>query len=281
MTALVASPAYLPPSSGAKSAHPGDRPIGATVPPSGMKTLEIPDMQYETLNEQTTSPGPEPGLAPAPAPLAPHLPGEPGGNTIEGPGAPGAPPSAAPGSEAGGPTFAAIDFETADYQRDSACSIGVAIVRDGSLVQSVHRLIRPPRQEFLFTWLHGLAWEQVADAPPFGSVWREIEPLLEGVDFLAAHNAGFDRSVLAACSKGCDPPLSGRRFVCSMRVARKVWGIHPTRLSDVCARLDIPLNHHHALSDAEACARILLAATAKGWRPPDAETLPQPVADGH
>ena len=221
-------------------------------------------MQYGTVHDPTTAPGPEPG----PAPFAPHLPAEPGAKTIEGRGAPGAPPSPATRPEVGGPTFAAIDFETADYGRDSACSIGVAIVRDGSLVQSVHRLIRPPRQEFLFTWLHGLAWEQVADAPPFGSVWREIEPLLEGVDFLAAHNAGFDRSVLAACSKGCDLPLSGRRFVCSMRVARKVWGIHPTRLSDVCARLDIPLNHHHALSDAEACARILLAATAKGWRPP-------------
>lgn len=231
-------------------------------------------MQYGTINETTS-----PGLAPAPAPLALHLPGDPGAKTIEGPGASGAPPSPATRPEVGGPTFAAIDFETADYGRDSACSIGVAIVRDGSLVQSVHRLIRPPKREFKFTWLHGLAWEQVADAPPFGSVWREIEPLLEGADFLAAHNAGFDRSVLAACSRECGLPFPSRDFICSMRVARKVWGIHPTRLSDVCARLDIPLNHHHALSDAEACARILLAATAKGWNPPERETRTQEAAD--
>ena len=236
-------------------------------------------MQYGTVHDPTTAPGPEPGRAPDLPRLAPHLPGEPDVQTIEGTVAPGVPMFPAPRSEAGGPTFAAIDFETADYGRDSACSIGVAIVRDGSLVQSVHRLIRPPEREFKFTWLHGLAWEQVADAPPFGPVWREIEPLLEGVDFLAAHNAGFDRSVLAACSERYDLPGSGHRFVCSMSVARKVWGIHPTRLSDVCARLDIPLNHHHALSDAEACARILLAATAKGWNPPERETRTQEPAD--
>ena len=235
-------------------------------------------MQYRTVNEQTTNPDPERGPVPARAGFTPHLPGEPGAKNIEGTTAPGASPSPALRPEAGGPTFAAIDFETADYGRDSACSIGVAIVRDGTLVESVHRLIRPPEREFKFTWLHGLAWEQVADAPPFGSVWCEIEALLDGIDLLAAHNAGFDRSVLAACSERCDLPVSERRFVCSMGVARKVWGIHPTRLSDVCARLDIPLNHHHALSDAEACARILLAATAEGWNPPERETRAQEPA---
>ena len=223
-------------------------------------------MRYGTIRNHPTSSGPEPGLAPALAPFVPHLPGEPGGITIEdlrAPGAP-APPTAGPGSA--GPTFAAIDFETANYGPDSACSVGVAIVRDGSLVQSAHRLIRPPSSRFAFTWLHGIDWEQVADAPPFGTVWEEIELLLEGVDLLAAHNATFDRDVLEACSKRHGLPDPGRRFVCSMDVARKVWNFYLTRLSDVCARLDIPLNHHHALSDAEACARILLAATAEGWR---------------
>jgi len=35
----------------------------------------------------------------------------------------------------------------------------------------------------------------------------------------------------------------------------------------VCGRLGIPLDHHEALSDASACAEILLRAHAEGWEP--------------
>lgn len=188
------------------------------------------------------------------------------------------PPPSAP-TETAGPNFAAIDFETANFFRDSACSIGVAIVRDGRIVHTVHRLIRPPSSWFKFTWVHGIVWSQVKDAPPFGTVWPEIAPLLEGVDFLAAHNASFDQGVLSACLKRNDLPVPDLPFVCSLKVAREVWGgFRRNRLSDVCARLKIPLNHHDALSDAEACAQILLAATAEGWRPPDRQPQTQPEA---
>jgi DNA polymerase-3 subunit epsilon len=45
-----------------------------------------------------------------------------------------------------------------------------------------------------------------------------------------------------------------------MQVARQTWGVRPTKLPDVCRFLGIPLKHHDALSDAEAAARIVLAA---------------------
>lgn len=32
--------------------------------------------------------------------------------------------------------FAAIDFETANQQRTSVCSVGIVIVRDGEIVDS-------------------------------------------------------------------------------------------------------------------------------------------------
>ena len=54
-------------------------------------------------------------------------------------------------------------------------------------------------------------------------------------------------------------------FTCTVQLARSQWGICPTRLPDVCRRLRIPLRHHDSGSDAEACARIVLAAEAKGW----------------
>lgn len=160
----------------------------------------------------------------------------------------------------GGPSFVAIDFETADPGRDSACAVGVVRVEGDRIVRRESRLIRPPRREFVFSYIHGITWEHVAEAPPFAAVWNELRSLLNGADFLAAHNAPFDKSVLQACCRSAQldpPPLP---FECTVRHARRRWGIRPTTLPDVCRVLDIHLQHHDALSDAEACARIMMAA---------------------
>ncbi len=39
--------------------------------------------------------------------------------------------------------FASIDFETANKERTSVCSVGVVIVRDGEIVDTFYSLIRP------------------------------------------------------------------------------------------------------------------------------------------
>ncbi|MHB1845464.1 MAG: 3'-5' exonuclease [Deltaproteobacteria bacterium] len=158
----------------------------------------------------------------------------------------------------------AVDFETADPGRDSACSIGLVRVEAGQIARREQRLIRPPRREFTFTAIHGLSWEDVAEAPPFREVWLELRPVIEGAAFLAAHNAGFDRSVLETCCAVAGLPAPRIPFRCTMQLARKVWALYPTRLPNVCEHLGIPLRHHEALSDAEACAGILLAAINEG-----------------
>jgi DNA polymerase III subunit epsilon len=156
--------------------------------------------------------------------------------------------------------FAALDFETANYTPASACAVGVVVVEHGRIVRRVSRLIRPPGRHFVFTWLHGIRFADVENEDPFPAVWAEIRPLLARGSFVAAHNAAFDARVLAACLDhyGLDPvPL---RFECTLRLARHKLGISPTNLAFVCERLGIPLSHHDPLSDAEAAARIMLAA---------------------
>ncbi len=167
---------------------------------------------------------------------------------------------------AGATSFAAIDFETANSSRDSACSVGFAIVTDGRIEALETRLIRPPTRQFEFTYIHGLSWEDVQHAPPFDSVWSEISPALSTVEFLCAHNASFDRGVLHACCDRYGLARPAKRFQCTVDLARSLWGIYPTKLPDVCRKLRIPLNHHEAGSDAQACARIVLAAIEQGWR---------------
>ena len=43
------------------------------------------------------------------------------------------------------PTFVAIDFETADYGRDSACALALVRVEAGVIVQRAFHYIRPPQ----------------------------------------------------------------------------------------------------------------------------------------
>jgi DNA polymerase-3 subunit epsilon len=156
--------------------------------------------------------------------------------------------------------FVAIDFETSHHKRDSACSVGLVRAEGGQLVQRAYRLIRPPRRTFMFTQVHGLRWSDVSGEPAFAQVWAELAPMLEGAELLVAHNAPFDRSVLRACCEAAQVEMPRQPFACTVQLSRKAWGLKKTRLSNVCAHLDIPLQHHHALSDAEACARVYIEA---------------------
>jgi DNA polymerase-3 subunit epsilon len=165
------------------------------------------------------------------------------------------------------PTFIAIDFETADHGRDSACAVGIVKVRGARIVHEETRLIRPPRRTFCFSYLHHITWEDVADKPAFRQVWRTLRPLFEDVDFLAAHNAPFDRAVLHTCCETARIRPPHQDFVCTVRLARRVWGIYPTSLPHVCLNLALPLNHHDPLSDARACAKIVIEAMQQGWSP--------------
>lgn len=160
--------------------------------------------------------------------------------------------------------FVAIDFETADTGADSACAVGLVRVESGEIVDRKVLLIRPPRPRMMFTHIHGIRWSDVADKPTFGELWPEINPFLKGAEFLAAHNAGFDRRVLNGCCATYGVEAPAHPFACTVRVARKAWNIFPTKLPNVCEHLGIELRHHEALSDAEACARIVIAAQKEG-----------------
>jgi DNA polymerase III subunit epsilon len=156
------------------------------------------------------------------------------------------------------PTFVAIDFETADFGRDSACAVALIRVENGEIIRRVFSLVRPPRRQFTMTRIHGISWHHVADQPTFREVWPRLNPILAGASFLVAHNASFDRSVLDTCCRvgGLQSPTLP--FQCTMTLARREWNLRPTRLPDVCAYLNVKLQHHDPRSDAEACAAIMV-----------------------
>jgi DNA polymerase-3 subunit epsilon len=161
-------------------------------------------------------------------------------------------------------TFVAIDFETADHGPDSACAVGLVRVSGTKIVNRNYYLIRPTRSSFFFTPVHGITWEHVQRQPTFEALWPRIRDSLLDADFIACHGVSFDRRVLESCCRVAKIPPPEIPYVCTVKLARRVWDIRPTSLTNVCRYLGLPLNHHEALSDAEACAGIIAAARRSG-----------------
>ena len=78
--------------------------------------------------------------------------------------------------------FAAIDFETANNERSSVCSVGVVIVRDGEIVDSFYSLIQPEPNYYNYwcSQVHGLCREDTEDAPVFPKVWAQQDFKVRG-----------------------------------------------------------------------------------------------------
>src|SRR5205807_8045290 len=76
-------------------------------------------------------------------------------------------PRRTPDGEPSGTSFVAIDFETADHGRDSACAVALVRVEELRIVGLEFCLLRPPRRQFVFSYLHGITWQRVATQPTF------------------------------------------------------------------------------------------------------------------
>lgn len=158
--------------------------------------------------------------------------------------------------------FAAIDFETANECPSSVCSVGVVVVRGGVITDTFYSLIHPEPE--YYQWfcrrVHGLGPEDTEDAPVFPYVWEQIEPLLEDLP-LVAHNSRFDEGCLRAVFRVYQMDYPDYVFYDTLWASRRVFGhsLPNHQLQTVAAACGYELeNHHHALADAEACARIAL-----------------------
>ena len=145
--------------------------------------------------------------------------------------------------------FAAIDFETANNERSSVCSVGVVIVRDGEIVDSFYSLIQPEPNYYNYwcSQVHGLCSQDTEEA------------LIEGLP-LVAHNKPFDEGCLKAVFRVYQMDYPDYEFYDTLAASRRKFRHLPNhQLHTVAAACGYCLeNHHHALADAEACAAIAL-----------------------
>ena len=156
--------------------------------------------------------------------------------------------------------FTAIDFETANEKRASACAIGIALVKNGEIIEQAYHLIRPPELRFnpINISIHGITKYDVAAEPSFDELWPSIRPYFEN-RLVIAHNASFDMSVLRAMLDYYSIPYPELSCGCTLIMSKKHW---PDRrgysLNVIAGLLNIRFQHHHALEDSLACAQIAL-----------------------
>jgi DNA polymerase-3 subunit epsilon len=157
--------------------------------------------------------------------------------------------------------FVAIDFETANAELNSACSIGIVAVNNNEIVEKKYWLIKPSvvRFDAKNTEIHGLTAENVVDAADFSGVWPEIAPYITD-NIIVAHNAAFDMSVLKCCLEEYNIAVPDTGYVCSIAVSDYAFPAKTVKsLAERTRLLGIEIeNAHNALADAVACAELVI-----------------------
>jgi len=158
--------------------------------------------------------------------------------------------------------FTAIDFETANGSPASPCAVGLVKVVEGKIIDTYSTLIKPPDPHYWFATgninVHGITPEDVKDAPSWEEALDEMVAFISEDD-LIAHNAGFDMGVLKASALAIDAVLPNLRYGCSLIMARKTYNLESYKLNQVAYAIGIEeFDHHDALADSDACARIVI-----------------------
>ncbi len=157
-------------------------------------------------------------------------------------------------------SFVAIDFETA--MTHHICAVGMVTVVEGEIVDEYYTLVQPPENEYSYFTIrvHGITPDMTETAPSFYQIYPELQKRLAN-QVVVAHNESFDRNVLTKTMRdNCldyDALNLDEKWACTMKIY-KAKGYKPCKLDACCARHNIELNHHEALSDARACAQLYL-----------------------
>ena len=167
--------------------------------------------------------------------------------------------------------YIAIDFETANYYKNSACSVGLVRLIDGKETDSVYSLIHPAKMYFIPEWtetIHHISYDDVRDKPYFPEVWDTIVmPFINKTPDipLVAHNENmFDMPVIKNCCEYFGMEVPKLEYFDSLIVAKKTWpDLESHRLTALGEYFKIEYLAHDALEDSRTCGQIIKFAADK------------------
>ena len=176
--------------------------------------------------------------------------------------------------------YIAIDFETANYYRNSACSVGLVRFIDGKEVDSCYSLIHPAKMYFIPEWteeIHHISYDDVRDKPYFPEVWDTmVMPFINKTPGfpLVAHNGNmFDMPVIQNCCEYFGMDVPKLEYFDSLIIARKTWPeFESHQLTKLGERFNIEYLAHDALEDSRVCGQLVKIAADK-WAVKSVEDL--------
>ena len=168
--------------------------------------------------------------------------------------------------------FVALDFETANNDRFSACQLAMIAVKANKVCETFNHYIRPPDTFFGFTHVHGISYEDVKTKRTFSELYPHIQDFIGGTEHLIAHNMPFDRGVFTSCCDYYGLTIPEKQWCCTVQIGRQTWPkpavVNDHKLNTLCRYFSIDLNHHEALSDTNAVVELVIQAQRDGWEPP-------------
>lgn len=167
--------------------------------------------------------------------------------------------------------YIGFDVETANSKAGSICSIGLAKLVNGKVVDSRDWLVHPHRcmnwmSKFCYQ-VHGICLDSLQDEPEFDQLWPDFIQFVESGDLVVMHNASFDLRQLQAVLALYDLAPIRFPYIDSLQVSRRcLQGLDNYKLNTVADELGIRFQHHYAYDDAATCAKILsLLDWKKEW----------------
>ena len=154
-------------------------------------------------------------------------------------------------------SFVALDFETANGNPESICSIGMVKVVDHQITEDFYTLVNPKDYFSKFNIkIHKIQPSDVESSPTFDVVFPYMMDFIGDLP-VVAHNAKFDMNVLFKSLIKLNIEIPDMTYFCSCILARKTVNNHRYGLAHMMSYYNIYFKgHHHALNDAKACAII-------------------------
>lgn len=154
--------------------------------------------------------------------------------------------------------FIAIDFETANRNRASACAVGLVKIVDGQIVDEFYSLINPEVDFDSFNIaIHGITPSMVTDAPIYPQILKMIDNFCENLP-IVAHYAPFDIGVLRDSNERYNIDEFEAKYFDSYFLAQKYMKTISYKLKHLCELIGFDFEHHNAQEDARACANLVL-----------------------
>lgn len=154
--------------------------------------------------------------------------------------------------------FIAIDFETANKNRISACAIGLVFIKDFKIVFSKKHFIKPPNGEVFSSFhsnIHKIYEEDVDHSFTFKELWEDEFSKYFNDNLIVFHNASMDLSILKNLFEHFSISNFDINYIDTMQLAEKSG--NPKKLTELAKKFGVKIeNHHDPISDAKACAMI-------------------------